>query len=499
MRIPPLIVKLDIRFGETYSVKFLRCVYIHPDDEGDVNDGEPMTKDVETMLGSPKKAIVKMAVPTIIAMFASSINGLVDAAWISGLGADALAAIGLLFPLFFITIGVSSGISIGASAAIARYIGSGNKEQAERTASVAFSLTMASGILFSILGIVIARPLLMAIGGADVIDHCMNYANVMFIFAAVFFVNALMSSILRSEGAAKRSMVIMMAGAVLNLILDPIFIYTFGWGMAGAAFATAVALTVSTIPAFYWFWIKRDTYIRIRIGKPHFDKLIAKDIFRVGIPASFEFIAISVAVILMNMILVTTVEGTDAVAIYSSGWRIFNLIMIPSLGIGAAVVPICAAAYGAGDSGKIKMAFMYSLKLSVLTMLILASVLFVTAGLFSSMFSYSEDTAYLHDKMVTFIRISCIFLPFIGFGVLSSSLFQALAMGTKAFISTTFRNFVILPPAFLVSLSGTLTDIWWCVAFMEIIGPLVIGVWCMFVLKGVIRGKYVYSPHPHTE
>ena len=458
----------------------------------DVSDDE-MTKDVETMLGAPKKAIVKMAIPTIVAMLASSINGLVDAAWISGLGSDALAAIGLLFPIFFITVGVSSGISIGASSAIARYIGSGNKEQAERTASVAFSLTILFAILFSILGFTIARPMMMAIGGADVIDYCMDYANVLFIFAIVFFINALMSSILRSEGSAKRSMVIMISGAILNLILDPIFIYTFGWGMAGAAFATAVALTVSTIPAFYWFWIKRDTYIKIRIGRPHFDKLIAKDIFRVGIPASFEFVAISVAVILMNMILVTTAEGTDAVAIYSAGWRIFNIIMIPCLGIGAAVVPICAAAFGGNDPKKVKLAFMYSLKLSVLTMAVLALLLFVTAGLFASLFSYSDGTAYLHSKLVTFIRISCSFLPFIGLGVLSSSLFQALGMGTKAFVSTTFRNFVLLPPVFLISLNGTLTDIWWCAAIMEIIGPVIVGIWCLFIVTALMKGKFIYS------
>ena len=93
------------------------------------------TKEVEIMLGSPKKAVVKMAVPMIIAMFAASVNGLVDAAWISGLGSDALAAIGLLFPLFFITIGVSNGISVGASSAIARFIGARDKNNAERTAS----------------------------------------------------------------------------------------------------------------------------------------------------------------------------------------------------------------------------------------------------------------------------------------------------------------------------------------------------------------------------
>jgi len=457
-----------------------------------VMDGE-ITKDVETMLGSPKKAIRKMAVPMIVAMFAVSINGLVDAAWISGLGSDALAAIGLLFPLFFITVGVSSGVSVGASAAIARMIGAKNKEGAERTASVALTMSIVTGIAFSILMLLITRPIMLAIGGADVIDYCMDYANIMFIFAIAFFINALFSSILRSEGSAKRSMAIMILGAIMNLILDPIFIYTFGWGMQGAALATAVALTVATIPAFYWFYVKKDTYIRAKMGRPYFDRAIAKDIFRVGIPASVEFMAISVAVILINMILVTTAHGTDAVAIYSSGWRILNIIMIPCLGIGAAVVPICAAAYGGRDNQKVRFAFLYSVKLSVITMIILAVVLFAGAEIVTLMFTYSDKTAYLHGDMTLFIRISCAFLPFLGFGVLSSSVFQALGMGTKALASTAFRNFIIVPSAYAVSLSGTLVDVWWGITIMEIIGPIVVMIWCLLVLKALVKGRFTNS------
>ncbi|MDR0777824.1 MAG: MATE family efflux transporter [Methanomassiliicoccaceae archaeon] len=455
--------------------------------------GGGLTEGVEVMLGSPKKAIRKMAVPMIVAMFASSINGLVDAAWISGLGQDELAAIGLLFPLFFILVGVSSGISVGASSAIARYIGAKNKENADRTASVALSMTVVTAIIFSAIMLLVTRPLMMTIGGASVIEHCMNYANVMIIFAVIVFMNALMSGILRAEGAAKRSMIIMLFGAILNLILDPIFIFELGgfglgWGMTGAALATAVSLSIATVPAVYWFFVKKDTYITLRIGRPHFDKAIAKDIFRVGIPASIEFMAISLAVILVNLILVSTAEGTQAVAIYSAGWRLLNIVFIPCLGIGAALVPICAAAYGGRDNPKIKMAFMYSLKLAFVTMLTLAAVLFITADVISVIFSYTEATAGLHSMMTTFIRISCIFLPTIGFGVLSSSLFQSLGMGTKALLSTMFRNFIIIPVVFVISLNGTLVDLWWGIAIMEIVGPIIVLMWSLLTISALVKG-----------
>jgi len=449
---------------------------------------EFMTKDVEIMLGSPKKAIMEMAVPMILAILASSLTGLVDAAWISGLGPDALAALGILFPLFFIVVGVSSGISVGASSAIARHIGAGNKDAAERTASVAFTLTIVTGILFSALMLVIARPLITAIGGADIIDLCMEYANIMLIFAIAFFINAYMAGLLRSEGNARRSMIIMMTFAALNLILDPIFIYTFGWGLSGAAYATVVAFTIATIPAFYWYFVKKDTYLTLRIGKPHFDKVITKDIFRVGIPASVEFMAISVSVMLMNMILVS-VGGTDGVAIYSSGWRILQIVMIPCLGIGSAAIPICAAAYGARDNVKVKQAFMFSIKISVVLMTMLSALLALSAGIVTGLFTYSADTAYLHEDMTLFIRISCVFLPFIGFGVLSSSLFQSMGMGMNALASTVFRNFIILPAAFFVSIGGTLVDIWWAVAAMEIAGPIIVVIWALMILSALTKGS----------
>jgi len=449
-------------------------------------NGDGKTKDVEMLLGAPRKAIRKMAAPLIIAMFTSSVNGLVNAAWISGLGLDALAAMAYLFPLFFITVGISNGISVGASAAIARHIGANDKYNAERTASVSFTLTVITAIAYSVAMFFLARPLMMAIGAGSVIDLCMQYTNVMFIFAIAFFLNFLMSSILRSEGSAKRSMMIMIAGALLNLVLDPIFIYGFGWGMAGAALSTAVSLTVATLPAIYWFFIKKDTYVRLRIGRPHFDMAISKDIYRVGLPASFEFMAISIAVILMNLILNHN-TGDEAVAIYSAGWRIFNLIMIPCLGIGAAVVPVCAAAHGGKDYRKVKEAFYYSIKLAVITMAVLATALFILADVAAVIFTYSDEMAELHDDIALFIRISCTFLPFVGFGVLSSSLFQSLGMGTRSLASTIFRNFVIVPVAFVVGIGGTLIDIWWAVAAMEMLGPTIVIIWCLLVLRAVIR------------
>jgi Na+-driven multidrug efflux pump len=126
-------------------------------------------------------------------------------------------------------------------------------------------------------------------------------------------------------------------------------------------------------------------------------------------------------------------------------------------------------------------------------MLMLSAALFILADVASIIFTYSEGMSDLHNDISLFIRISCSFLPFIGFGILTSSLFQSLGMGTRALASTVFRNFVIVPVAFIVGLNGTLTDIWWYTAAMEIIGPIVVMVWCLLVLRRLTKRYAVPS------
>ena len=453
-------------------------------------DMEQNTKGVDTLLGNPRKAILAMSVPLIIAMIAQSANNLIDAVWVAGLGPDALAAVGFIFPLFFILIGIGNGVGIGASSAIARHIGRGDKVGVDSTAAQSIVLITIFGALMTAFMLVFQRDLLVMMGTDHTIDLCVEYGTPIFAMTLLFFFNGLLSNLLRSEGAAKRAMVTQVLAAVINIILDPFFIYDygFGMGMAGAAWATIVAVAISFTLIFFWFFIKRDTYIKISVKHVRLEKATVYDILRVGIPASLEMIVMSLFSIVVNLIIVMSDRGTDGLAIFSSTWRIVQMLMIPNMAIGGAVVPVFAAAYGARRFDKIKEAYFYALKVCTVVMTVLVIITLITADWMVMLFTYSDSVAVLKDDMASCLRILSLFLPFMSWGFVGAGLFQSMGLGLYSFICTVVRNGLQIPAAWILLVTvGTTVSITWGISSMEILGSIIGGLWSLLLLRSIIR------------
>ena len=451
---------------------------------------EQNTKGVDTLLGNPKKAIIAMSVPLIIAMIAQSANNLIDAVWVAGLGPDALAAVGFIFPLFFILIGFGNGIGIGASSAIARHIGRGDKEGVDSTATQSIVLTVIVSIAVMVFMLIFQRPLLDAMGAGQTLDLCVEYGTPVFASTVILLLNGLLSNLLRSEGAAKRAMATQILAAVINIILDPFFIYDYGLGlgMAGAAWATITAVTVSLIVISFWFFIKRDTYIKISIRYIRLEKETVSDILRVGIPASLEMIVMSLFSIVINYIIVQADQGTNGLAIFSSTWRIVQMLMIPNLAIGGAVVPVFGAAYGARRYDKIKEAYFYAIKVSSLIMVVLVVITLLTADYLVMLYAYSDDVAPLKDDMASCLRILCLFLPFMSWGFVAAGLFQSMGLGLYSFICTVIRNGLQVPASWILLVTvGTAVSITWGIMSMEILGSVIGGLWSYLLLRSVLK------------
>jgi putative MATE family efflux protein len=449
------------------------------------------TKGVDTLLGDPKKAIIALSVPYMIAMIAQTANNLIDSAWVAGLGPDALAAVGFVFPLYFILVGVGNGVGVGAASAIGRAIGRGEKETANKIASQAVVLAIAVSILVSALLLVFQEPILLMLGAGDTIGLCLEYGTPIFLMGVFMILNGVMGGILRAEGNAKAAMnaQILMAGS--NMILDPLMIYDYGLGLgiAGAAWATVAASMISLgVMIYLFFFAKKRTYITMSLKDSKPDMVIYKDILRVGIPSSLEMLIVSIVSAIMNVLLIM-VGGTDSVGIYVSVWRLIMLAMIPMMAISGASVPVCAAAYGAKRKDKLRTAYFFGIKLSTLLLLVLSAILFVFAEYVTLIFTYAESTAYLRDEMVPCLRYMCLFLPFVGWGGMSTTLFQAVGKGFNSFLSTTFRNTLQLPVCYVLILTvGTLESVWWGITSMEIIGSLVPGVWSLILLGSITKG-----------
>ncbi len=431
-----------------------------------------------------------MFIPMTVALLVQTANNVVDTIWVSGLGTDALAALGVTFPIFFILIAVGSGLGVGSSQAIARRIGAGDSAGADRAAVNGLMMILVSGAVMTVSMGLFAPVLMPMIGGRNITSECLAYAMPIILGSTVMFLSSYFSSLLRSEGSAKRSMNIQILGAGVNIILDPIFIFTFGWGIAGAAIATVTAMTLPVIISIYWFKIRKDTYLKLSLKGFRFDIPIIKDILTVGIPAFMEMVIISVIAMVMNVI-IFGVGGDSGIAIYTSGWRIIEILMIPLMGISWAIVPVCAANYGAGNYEGLRTAFRYSVWMMVAVMTLMTVLSYIFAEQLCILFTYSEGTQALREGMADMLRVMVLFLPFVAVGFIGSGFFQSLGLGMKSLVSTVIRNVMQVPICLYLATFGALTYLWWGITVSEIVGSLIMGAWSIAILRALLRTRKV--------
>lgn len=400
------------------------------------------TEDIDLIVNHPKKAINKLAVPIIISNLFMMLNNVIDGIWVSGLGPHPLAAVGFVTPVFLALVGFANGLGAGSNSLIARHIGAEKYEDAANAAIHSMMLSIIVTIFSTILILIILKPLLLFMGAGEVINETMAYGTV--IIGGIFsvFIPAMMSAIFRSQGEIKRASYPLMLTALINMILDPICIYQLGWGVGGAAFATVLAGALSMIPMIYWMFVKRDSFLKVRMRDYKTDLSIYKDILVVGIPASLEQFIVSFVSILMNYWL-TLLAGTIAVAAYTATWRLVAIALAPLIGIGVAALTVGGAAYGAKNFENLKTALNYGVKLGLISSVIICVFFFAFAEPLSFIFSYSADSAVLAPKVVEALRILCFFTLFMPFGILAGNIFQAMGKGTLSLLVTILRSFIL--------------------------------------------------------
>ena len=437
------------------------------------------------ILGDPRKSLIAMVVPIAIGMIVQSLNNFVDAIWVSGLGTAALAATGVVFPFFFILIGIGNGLGVGASQAIARRIGVGDKEGASRVAAQVLVMGVIVGFVITAVFALFSEQIFSAAGAGDYIDETLAYGIPIMVCSPIYMLSFIFSALLRSEGDARKSMTIQIAGVVVHLVMDPVLIFGLGLGLEGAAIASALsALMAAGIAVRYYR--RGDMYVTLSFRGFRFDRELDRDIMRVGLPASLEMILISISTLFMNLI-IESVDPVNGVAIYTTGWRILDLLMVFAVSFGSALVPISAAAYGQRSYERIKAVYVYALKYGIALMVTIAIVAIVAAPVLVHMFTYTGSAEALAEEMTRFVRIGCLFLPFCMVGILTSSLFQSVGKGLWSMGATMLRNFLRIPLCYAMVPMMSLTMIWWGVTAGEIIGTTVVAASGVFALRYIRR------------
>ncbi len=467
---------------------------------------QQITEGVETLLGDPKKAIIKLAIPMIIAMSIQTIYNFVDTLYVSGIGQDfftdspvsgigdlGVAAIGLIFPFFMMAIALSTGIGVGGSSAISRRIGADDKIGADNVAEHTIITSLIIAALFSIILFFLSEPILDQIGAGAALPYAVEYGRIIFAGStAIFFIN-ISTAILRGEGDAKRAMYAIVFGTGLNIILDPFFIYTFRLGVAGAAYATILSMTITSMLLIYWLFFKKNTYVSFKLKHFRFKKHIIYDIFKVGFPAAIQQLSMSFTMLFINIIIINVALAGDAgITIYTIGWRVVMIAILPLLGLATAVITVTGAAYGAREYKKLNIAFLFSVKFGFITEIFVATLFFLIAPLITLIFTTGEGLPPLRPEIELFIKITCLFYPGAALGIVSSAMFQGTGKGIYSLIATLLRTIILSPILaifFCCVFSLGLSGIWWGLVAANLIGSAVSFGWAKLYIKHLIQHK----------
>ncbi len=447
-----------------------------------------LTHGVKTLLGDPKKAILKLSGPMIVAMSVQSIYNVADGIWVSGLGADALAAIGLFYPIFMVIISVAAGIGVGGSSAISRYIGANDKESTDSAATHTIVIGLLVGLAFTALTLPFLRKIFLLSGAqGKVISLVVSYGRVLVGGSIIIVFTNIGTGILRGEGDTKRAMYAMVLGSALNIVLDPIFIYTLRMGVVGAAWATLLSICITGIILFFWLFIKKDTYIDMTFSSFRFNKIIVKDILRVGVPSSFAQLSMSIAMFILNYIVVK-VNGADGVAVFTSAWRIMMLGVVPLLGVAVGVTAVTGAAYGARNAKKLDSAYTYGVKLGLFMEFAISILILIFARQLTFLFTYSKGTAHISGALTEAFRILALFLSSVPFGMLTSSMFQGIGRGENSLAITILRTLIFqifFGYLFGVTMKMGLPGIWWGIVLGNITASAIAFLWGRLTVKAL--------------
>lgn len=444
---------------------------------------------MEILLGDPKAAIRSLSGPLVVSMLITSIYNLVDGIWVAGLGADALAGVGFVIPLFLVLIGLGNGLGGGATSAISRYIGEGDKAKADNGAIHSIILTIIISIIVTAMLLLVLDPVLTIMGAAHTLQYAHEYGMIMFLGTILFVLPNAMYGILRAEGDVKRTMYAMILSAVLNIILDPILIYVLGLGVAGAALATLISTGSVLLVLYYWMFVKKDTYLNPYLSNFKFNRQISLDILGVGIPASLEMIMTATFAAFFSAIL-AIVAGTDAVAVYSTGWRVVNIGMMPTVAISTALVSVVGANFGARRYENIRIAQRYSILLAVVCAVIVGVLIYLFAPQIVYVFSYSDNSAHLAAPMAAFLVTMIPYFILSAIGAPATLTFQGLGKGLTAMVQTIFRQLIfsiIFSYLFAITLRLGEHGAWWGIIAGSLFACILTFAWSNWYVGRLIK------------
>ncbi len=400
------------------------------------------------LLGSTSipKALLAMGIPTMIGMLVNAFYNLVDAYFVGGLGESQMGAISVVYPLGQVVVGLGLLFGNGAASYISRLLGRGDKENANKVASTALYSSISVGAVIIIISMMFLHPILKLLGATDsILPFAATYASI-YIVSCIFNVfNVTMNNIVTSEGAAETTMCALLTGAVLNIALDPLFIYVFDLGVAGAAIATAISQVVSTCVYLTYIFRKKSVF-HFRVKDCTYTKETISEIFKIGIPTLVFQILTSVSISLINN--AAGNYGDSAIAGMGVVTRLISMGSLSVFGFIKGFQPIAGYSYGAKKFDRLREAIKTSILWSTVFCVIFGVILALFPAVIVSQFTKGD--AEMIRIGAASLRANGISIMLFGFYTVYSSLFLALGKGREGFILGACRQGICFIPVILL-------------------------------------------------
>ncbi|WP_255200512.1 MATE family efflux transporter [Faecalibaculum rodentium] len=440
------------------------------------------------------RLLVSMSVPMMVSMLVQALYNVVDSIFVASLSEDALTAVSLAFPWQNLMIAVGVGTGVGVNAWLSRCLGEKDQRSANATAENGIFLAMASYLVFAVTGMLISRPFFtLQTSSAVIAEEGFQYMWIVSVFGIGLFLQTMNEKILASTGRTNLTMVSQLAGAVINIVLDPIMIFgLFGFpalGVAGAAIATVTGQIIGGLLGV-WFnsRLNREIQIRFRGFRP--DRGIIGHIYSVGLPSIILQSIGSIMTFSMNQILISF--STTAAAVLGVYFKLQSFVFMPIFGLNNGMVPIVAYNYGAAKPVRImktlKLAIAYALSIMGVGLLLFQ----LLPGTFLDLFQASDNMKSIGIPALRIISLC--FVP-AGFGIICGSFFQAMGHGMIAMWVSIVRQLgALIPLAWLLSRTGQLNLVWLAFPLAEIVAVVITTFGLRRVIRTQIRPLYGKQP-----
>ncbi len=411
------------------------------------------------------RLLVKMSLPLMVSMLVQALYNIVDSIFVAMLSETALTAVSLAFPLQNLLIAFGVGTGVGMASFMSRKLGEGEIETAENVAGNGLTLAILTWVFFAIFGIFVSRPFLsLFTNDPELLELSVEYALIVMPLSLFVFLSLMNERILQGTGDSFSCMVSQISGAVTNIILDPIFIFTFKMGISGAAIATIIGQAVNFFVSLYF--VRRNKFITIRKHHLKLEKRFVSAIYQVGFPTIITNSIGTVMTSSLNAILIGF--STTAVSVFSVYFKLQSFVFMPIFGLSAGMVPIIAYNYGAIKKKRMLETVKWG-AIIAFSIMLLGTLLFQFFP--STLLALFSATPEMYRIGVPALRIISLCFIFASISIALSSTFQATGFGMGTMITSIIRQLgVLVPAAFILSRIFGLVGAWWAFPLAETVG-----------------------------